>query len=108
MKTKIARNVEKLSNILRKDNILNDSINILLNNSRKYTHLKLRTKETKHIKQRPKAPHNTTQYLSRFYQENRDSQESLSITQMSLDHFNKENTYSIENFIITGGSLKGI
>lgn len=107
MKTKIARNEEKLSNIIKKQDISNNSMNLLVNSSRKYYHLKLRFKENKPSR-RPKAPHNTTQYLSTYYKENSILDQASCNTQMSLDHNNKENAYSIENFIITGGSLKGI
>ena len=107
MKTKVARNDEKLSNILKKQNISSNSIDLLVNPSRKNNPLKLRVKETK-VNRRPKAPHNTTQYLSTYYKENSILERTSCVEQMSLDNNNKESTYSIENFIITGGSLKGI
>jgi hypothetical protein len=107
MKTKIARNDDKLSNILKKQDISNNSIDLLVNTSRKNNPIKLRLKENK-VNRRPKAPHNTTQYLSTYYKENSILERTASVLQMSIDNHNKDNTYSIENFIITGGSLKGI
>ena len=105
MRTKIARNEEKTAKIRKYENVLDDKIKNLLNNTKKYNHIKLRVKENKPNRHRPKAPHNTTQYLSQIYEDNKTLDENFMMTQINLNH---ENNYSIDNFIITGGSLKGI
>ena len=105
MRSKISRNDDKVPNKQRNENELDNSISILLNIHKKYNHIKLRVKENKPNRQRPRAPHNTTQYLSQIYHENRISQDMIS--KMSNNQLNNENTNVIENFLITGGSLKG-
>ena len=47
--------------------ILDASIDILVKNDKKYSHLKPWVKENK-LRKRPTAPHNKTQYLSKIYQ----------------------------------------
>ena len=108
MKTKIARNYEKSHKILGNENILNDSIQFLIDSTKKHNRMKLRLKENKLNRLKPKAPHNTTQFLSQIYAENRQNEPSALFKPVSFDDSILEKPYSIENFIITGGSLKGI
>lgn len=50
----------------------------------------------------PEAPHNTTQYLTN----KKKSKDCVSINEEIEGELEKE--YTIDNFIITGGSMKGI
>ena len=106
MKTKIARNDEKIAKIMEKEDILDSSINTLVINKKKFYKLKLRVKENK-SRQRPKAPHNTTQYLSTIYENNRNNEENIILSHFNYNQIDEEKSYTIENFLIAGGSLKG-
>lgn len=107
MKTKIARNGAKLTKYFQKDNSLCDSIHLLLSSSKKLSSPKLRLKECKSLRQRPKAPHNTSQYLSTLYQHNRDSLRLNCGSEDCRPDIDGDAVGSIEDVIVTGGSLKG-
>ena len=125
MSKNISKTKDNFTKIIKKEEKFDHYIDTLVNNTKKNHHLKLRVKETKPIYQRPKAPHNTTQYLSQIYKENRNSnkdlnkyfseneneltsENNLNFTQFTENQLDNENNYSLGNFIVIGGSLKGI
>ena len=55
------------------------------------------------IAKRPEAPHNTTQYLT-----NKSKIKEILLKSEENKHFDMQKEYTIDNFIITGGSMKGI
>jgi hypothetical protein len=107
MKIKIARNGEQFSKNCKSEHNLSDSSSFPLNASKKQIHIKLRLKENKTLMQRPKVPHNTTQYLSSLNQRKRSKLASLCKSSVDSEKLVNQNDLSIDDYIVTGGSLKG-
>ena len=55
--------------------------------------------------ERPRAPHNTTSYIINSHFKDRNKVVSIKSSDVN---FEVGKHYSIENFMITGGSMKGI
>ena len=100
--------MSEISKILKEDKkeLNSQSTMSILNKNNKIFTTRLLEKEIRkknryeRLTNRPEAPHNTTQYLT-----HKRKVKDIQYCEMDFDW---QKGYTIDNFIITGGSMKGI